>query len=434
MQTFIFEEHHEVLAHWFGQGIRGRTIVCLDAHLDLQQIPTEKIERLRECESLDQVAALAKPHHLLPDADFCFSIENFFYAAHQLGIVDHLVWVAPPYLQIADTTAAVAQLKELDGMTPEMIDSAVVSGVPGATIIHANVLGVPLTVCDLTALPRLDLPKDCILDVDIDYFVGLPEDRLGVDPAVVAAFLRSQGLLRGSITLSRSVQSGFTPFRYRMLAEYLSALFREDHVESERLKRLLHAAYLMDVGDLAAAKRLVATDQATRAEMLQTVSGSIETPRGESSRIACGIIGRRLECSVARVEELAVQASEEISRDDVGPVDEAITFSAIGLLWCLVGNIDRAVECVDRIQRGKCVSRELYLEIGKALQHAGQRERAAAYLECCLIESKTQTSALMCLAELAYQAGDVNEAKQLARQAADRAPAWDLPRELLYRL
>ena len=43
----LFEEHASVLPHWVAQGLRDATIVCLDAHLDLQFIAPERIARLR---------------------------------------------------------------------------------------------------------------------------------------------------------------------------------------------------------------------------------------------------------------------------------------------------------------------------------------------------------------------------------------------------
>jgi len=36
----IFDEHASVLADWFERGVRGRTQICFDAHLDWQAIST----------------------------------------------------------------------------------------------------------------------------------------------------------------------------------------------------------------------------------------------------------------------------------------------------------------------------------------------------------------------------------------------------------
>jgi arginase family enzyme len=38
MKVLTFEEHSSVLAMWWGLGSHPRTLVYLDAHLDLQQL------------------------------------------------------------------------------------------------------------------------------------------------------------------------------------------------------------------------------------------------------------------------------------------------------------------------------------------------------------------------------------------------------------
>ncbi|NNU43160.1 hypothetical protein [Ramlibacter montanisoli] len=81
----LFEEHASVLPHWVAQGLRDATIVCLDAHLDLQFIAPERIARLRACASAGELAQLESAHPLSPLRDACYGIEDFLYAAVQLG-------------------------------------------------------------------------------------------------------------------------------------------------------------------------------------------------------------------------------------------------------------------------------------------------------------------------------------------------------------
>jgi hypothetical protein len=47
----IFPEYSNVLAHWSENKVSGRTIICLDAHLDLQYINPERIGHLLNCTS-----------------------------------------------------------------------------------------------------------------------------------------------------------------------------------------------------------------------------------------------------------------------------------------------------------------------------------------------------------------------------------------------
>ena len=77
-----------MLATWRRRDIRGKTLVYLDAHLDLQRVNQTRMQRLRSAPSPEAFAALEKPDHLLPDRDYVYGLENFLYPANQLGIVD----------------------------------------------------------------------------------------------------------------------------------------------------------------------------------------------------------------------------------------------------------------------------------------------------------------------------------------------------------
>ena len=55
----IFEEHSEVLAHWFGSGVRGATLIYLDAHLDLQFVDPARIAGHNPTRS-EQVSAIRR--------------------------------------------------------------------------------------------------------------------------------------------------------------------------------------------------------------------------------------------------------------------------------------------------------------------------------------------------------------------------------------
>src|SRR5512138_1826198 len=116
MRARLFEEHSSVLAHWWREGCRGRTVVYLDAHLDLQYVNPDRIRALEHCTSADEVAALEKPHDLWPDRRFSYSLEDFLYPASRLGLIRRLVWVAPPHVGAGYSAKAVDQLRQMDGV------------------------------------------------------------------------------------------------------------------------------------------------------------------------------------------------------------------------------------------------------------------------------------------------------------------------------
>src|SRR5262245_4353796 len=115
MQVLTFEEHSSVLEAWWRLPRRPRSLVYLDAHLDLQQLAPARLRRLRECTTAQQIAALRKPHHLYPDQGFSYSLEDFLYPAHRLGLIERIFWVAPPHVNTGYSQAAFERMQQMDG-------------------------------------------------------------------------------------------------------------------------------------------------------------------------------------------------------------------------------------------------------------------------------------------------------------------------------
>jgi hypothetical protein len=119
MKVGTFKEHSSVLAAWWDLPRRPRTLVYFDAHLDLQQISAARLRRLVECTTAQQVAALGKPHHLCPDDGFSYSLGDFLYPAHRLGMIERVIWVAPPHVLSANPAAIFERLQQMDGVAFE---------------------------------------------------------------------------------------------------------------------------------------------------------------------------------------------------------------------------------------------------------------------------------------------------------------------------
>ncbi|NES85048.1 MAG: hypothetical protein F6K10_28550, partial [Moorea sp. SIO2B7] len=60
-EILIFEEHSTVLPEWKRRGIQWRTIIYLDAHLDLQFISQKRLEAIQQCNTYEDLAQLEKP-------------------------------------------------------------------------------------------------------------------------------------------------------------------------------------------------------------------------------------------------------------------------------------------------------------------------------------------------------------------------------------
>ena len=117
MEIRIFDEHHEVLADWWERSVRDATVVFFDAHLDLQFI-SEATNRASEASRFCQRGSVAceAPPSFPGSRGYSFGIEDFLYAASELGIVRRVIWVAPPHVLSESVAAALEQLCQVDGV------------------------------------------------------------------------------------------------------------------------------------------------------------------------------------------------------------------------------------------------------------------------------------------------------------------------------
>ena len=246
MEVLIVEEHSSVVPIWWDRQVRERTLVYLDAHLDLQYVNPERLESLEQCTTAESVQRLEKPHHLLPDQHFSYSLKDFLYPAKRLGLINRLIWVAPPHVETGYSQKAFDQLEQTEGVLFEELASA--RRVNGGWI-EVRLLGLDIIICNYQQLEMLSLPVDCLIDIDIDYFVTVPGDDAWINPRNVFEVLNKLFLKTELVTLSRSVSSGFMPLRYRFFADYLAALWENRHQDAAHYERLFHLERQLRMGE-----------------------------------------------------------------------------------------------------------------------------------------------------------------------------------------
>ncbi|MBB3208394.1 tetratricopeptide (TPR) repeat protein [Rhodopirellula rubra] len=407
IEATIFEEHAEVLAHWIGRGVKEAVVVCFDAHLDVQYISDQRLARLRQCRTSSDVLARMKPHHLMPDrnnatsAELSFGIEDFLFAASRLGVIRRLVWVAPAHIPIFDMEVATDQLRQSEGVTVEDLASLKVCGEPAGAVrwIRGSLLGIDLTVCHREALPFLELPSETLVDIDIDYFVELPSEQIGVSPADVVNDLVNLPLDLTEVTISRSVESGFTPLRFRQIAEELASCFRG-----------------------------LTLDDVNQTSRVNASSVCRESQRDDLLRRACEYPARGLEIDGQQI----IQLHSELASFE--PLDQkrGLIEAALGILWCHVGDIDAAARCYQTAVEVFGGHPELALELARGCMEMRRFGEARGYLLDALHDDKTRASAHFYLGQLAIEfarssgdGGFVEEAITHLQNARDRTPAWE---------
>ena len=437
-----------MLPLWWEAGAKARTVVYLDAHLDLQHIGAERLARLEGCTSVDEVRALEKPHALLPDGQFSYSLEDFLYPACRLGLIKRLVWVAPPHVRTSYAERAIQQLQQMDAVRPEDLYGFKKNT---GSWIEGRILGLDLVVCDYLDLERIALPADALIDIDIDYFVTVPDDKAWVKPSEVFDVLRCLPSASGFVTLSRSVSSGFTPLRYRFIADYLAALWENRPDEQAHYARLFDYETRLQAGerqaaasccrrelqhhpDCAATWHLLGLAEADAAEAARCRARAGELSgayRQDVLRSACELRNRMLPVDMSSVLGLEKRLASQADRE---PTEQGLAWIALGLIYCAFGEIQRAIGCYGRASAALGEHPELAMEIGKLLAGLRRLDEAEDYLRVALQDDKPRTGAHLLLSRIQGARGSMDEARSHLERASEAAPAWPELLDLLAQL
>ena len=415
-----------MLADWIHRGFQGKTLVYVDAHLDLQFIRDERMQRLRAAATRDEVTALEKTNHLLPDGDFVYGIENFLYAAAQLGVIDRLIWVSPPHVDIRLSPEVLDYVQQIDGVTFEEL--AGIRKTP-ESCYEATLLGLDITFCGVDQLDHLSIPEDSLVDIDTDFFVALPSDRAWMHPRDLQSAIVSSVPNPAMISIARSVSSGFMPLRYRYFADYLAALFEGD------AEQVTHFANLFDIehADYDGAARIAAIENESRAwpdcpatlylhdRLLEAAephaaAASVSAAYAyDPVRLASGVVNRHLALDKSRIDGLRVELSPD------APAEAHI---ALGLAYAARGAVQAALDCYRDYGQPHP---QLALEIGGLLAAQGDADQRQKLLEVAASEDSCRSSALLQLADIAIGHSDLDEALRLTEQVQALAPAWMEP-------
>ena len=422
----IYEEHCSVLADWVDRGYTGKTLVYVDAHLDLQFIRDERMQRLAAAKTRDEITALEKTDHLLPDGDFVYGIENFLYAAARLGVVDRLIWVSPPHVDIRLSPEVLEYVQQIDGVTFEELTG--IRQTPDSCY-EATLLGLDITFCGVAGLEQLSIPEGSLVDIDTDFFVALPADRAWLHPRELYAALDANVPKPAMVSIARSVGSGFMPLRYRYFADYLAALFAAD------AEQAAHYARLFDIehGDHDGAARIAAVEEESRAftdcpatlylrdrllgaKEPHAAAGSLsDAYRHDPVRLASAVVNRHLALDKPQIDRLRAELAVD------APAEAQI---ALGLAYASCGAVREALECYRRYGKPHP---QLALELAGLLAVQGDARERPELLEVAATEDACISSALLQLADIAMSHGDFDEARRLTEQVHALAPAWMEP-------
>lgn len=265
----LIEDHHQALKIWRNKKIKMATLVHIDAHIDFAYYPVLSLKEslmlpgtLWEIKrNLAKSAAFLKFYN---DFDSQLSLGNFLYPALRDGIVADLYWVVP------------GKKEEFPGLKNHLtaVFKEILRGAPDANGRRACLrfqknratlwlLGRKLIITTIDSLP--EFKGNTLLDIDTDYLVvdnlrkSRPQTMIGkyrpwITSEEVAQFCRRKIPHPRCLTISYSVNEGFTPMRYRFLADQLAALFSPGK-DRQRLDTAMPAAAYFKLFELSGRKK-----------------------------------------------------------------------------------------------------------------------------------------------------------------------------------
>jgi cytochrome c-type biogenesis protein CcmH/NrfG len=238
---FMMEDHDKALSVWRGLGVRGRTLVHIDAHIDFAWLPEMDLDEMapqtsRELEILLKEQPLWNPWK--KSRRSMVHIGNYIAPALTEGIVEKVYWVIPD-----PTWESRYGRKRILKNIRWLLKAEKIGCVPiiEKDHIYFRIANKDFFVCSLKSLPRLD--EAVLLDIDVDFLMTPYVWRdLDVNrqpwllPRELYGHLAEKNVLFDALTISYSVEGGFTPIEYKYFGDEIRQFF--DGPQDEESRRL----------------------------------------------------------------------------------------------------------------------------------------------------------------------------------------------------
>jgi tetratricopeptide (TPR) repeat protein len=445
IKTLITEEHSSQLHVWHQLGWKNVTLIYFDAHLDFQHISDSRIEKLKQCHTTAEIAQLEKPHHMVPDKGYSYSIEDFLFAAHRLGIIKHVIWVIPTSNeQPQNPMNSIRMLQNRDGFGLKDFTSFEIVG----NTVTATPLGLKLTICGYQDLQNLKLPENTFIDIDIDYFIALPQDRPWIDPKVIFDCLKSLTIDSDIVTFTRSVSSGYMPLRYRFIADYLAALWREDIPEIEHYSRLYTLDQQAQNNEVEAAKAgcfeelekmpncaatyyLLSLCETEPQKATEYEGQAVKICPSYRSSVLCSsnaIISRNLKYNKTTLKRL----EEELLEAHLDANENQLSHYTLGILYSMLGEKEQSLKhyhCCQKIQSGNYP--ELSFALGALFSKNQEYDSGIRFLTQALNDESTKAKSHTMLGKIYLETGNYQLAHEHLILATQMLPTSKKAAKLL---
>jgi hypothetical protein len=254
-QIYLVEDHDEVLTLWQKARLRGCDLVHFDAHIDFA--PHQALSAQQAClqagsvrelkEKLEYSLAYSRYEKKL---DKQTDIGNYIYAAMQRDIVRDFYWVIPGSAAIF--AASIPGIKNIFRNLHRKVHGRAAAA-PKIEIdrkrgsVRVRILDRLFTACCLDSLPNFRY-RNVLVDIDADFLVieriadadstqAVGKRKLWVSGRALAAIAARKIPDPRMLTIAYSVNGGFTPMRYRYVADEVAFYLAPDVFKRRYLRR-----------------------------------------------------------------------------------------------------------------------------------------------------------------------------------------------------
>ena len=253
--TRLMEDHCEAYGFWKENQVSDAICIHVDTHLDVmdQGFTEEILERTSTCQNGAELDAHKAPPLYPWGGIHC---GNYLYPALVEGVVTHLIWVIPKYMNRTGKMLDFVY-QELPNWVDVSLDEFA-SLRPDGPRVEGTLGGRRFTVCTSDTLPELE-SKTVLLDIDVDYYPDL-KDVIQQTPGELKNELSLERI--DYLTIAYSVDGGYTSLEYRYLGELTQEVFAGDKSEHwEEKAKAVVAADLARAEDDQAYQSLLEADE-----------------------------------------------------------------------------------------------------------------------------------------------------------------------------
>lgn len=234
----LMENHNLAFSVWQKERTRNRILIHIDAHLDFGWIPDKKLYKILLSNSLNEENPPSgrKPLWRQEEEEIMKIVDtgNYLYPTLKDGVISELYWVVPDKIwDIPEERAIIKKIfQQILEKHPQKKTARILSGEKS---IVTTICDRKFTACKLSNLPTIN--ENALLDIDLDFFIvnSLLREVDGITtankkpwmwPSELITILRNKRIKTDCVTISYSVEEGFTPLKYKYLGDQIANLLR----------------------------------------------------------------------------------------------------------------------------------------------------------------------------------------------------------------